>query len=227
MGDWGTADGQESGSPSSAWLSRLPDSEAKRKFILDCTGYHQFDEKIARIGGRPRTEAEWAEAVTRMLGYAGARTGFPIIAADRDPASTAAWLTKHLGPGRVQEPILRSRARARITEFFMPEPGDLHREVRDLSASSAAQRTPGALTSTPGESCGFQPIPRIACSASTPPPANSVRFRCRLPTPLRISFGRTGGAEHSGSERLPPTCCCATILRRASSSPTRYRPEAP
>lgn len=120
---------QESGSPSSAWLSRLPDSEAKRKFILDCTGCHQFDEKIARIGGRPRTEAEWAEAVTRMLGYAGARTGFPIIAADRDPASTAAWLTKHLGPGRVQEPILRSRARARITEFLMPEPGDLPHDI--------------------------------------------------------------------------------------------------
>ncbi|MGH7534758.1 MAG: hypothetical protein ACREMG_04165 [Gemmatimonadales bacterium] len=52
---------------SSAWLSRLPDGEAKRKFILDCTGCHQFDEKIARPAGVPRTEAQWAEAVTRML----------------------------------------------------------------------------------------------------------------------------------------------------------------
>ena len=57
---------------SSAWLSLLPDGEAKRKFILDCTGCHQFDEKIARPGGTPRTEAQWAEAVSRMLGYAGA-----------------------------------------------------------------------------------------------------------------------------------------------------------
>ena len=39
---------QESDLPSSAWLSQLPDGETKRKFILDCTGCHQFDEKIAR-----------------------------------------------------------------------------------------------------------------------------------------------------------------------------------
>jgi len=56
---------------SSAWLSRLPDGAAKRKFILDCTGCHQFDEKMARPAGVPRTEAQWTEAVTRMLGYAG------------------------------------------------------------------------------------------------------------------------------------------------------------
>ncbi|HEX5963586.1 MAG TPA: hypothetical protein VFY42_07655, partial [Gemmatimonadales bacterium] len=39
---------------SAGWLSRLPDGETKRKFILDCTGCHQFDEKIARVNGRPR-----------------------------------------------------------------------------------------------------------------------------------------------------------------------------
>ena len=75
---------------SAAWLSLLPDGEAKRKFILDCTGCHQLDEKIARPEGSPRTEAQWAEAVTRMLGYAGATTSFPVIAADRDPKATAA-----------------------------------------------------------------------------------------------------------------------------------------
>jgi hypothetical protein len=69
---------------SSAWLSLLPEGEAKRKFILDCTGCHQFDEKIARPQGQPRTEAQWVEAVTRMLGYAGATTSFPIIAVERD-----------------------------------------------------------------------------------------------------------------------------------------------
>jgi virginiamycin B lyase len=120
---------QDSQAPSSAWLARLPDGEAKRKFILDCTGCHQFDEKIARISGRPRTETEWAEAVTRMLGYAGARTGFPVIAADRDPASTAAWLAKYLGPGAVTEPKLPGQARAEITEFLMPEPSDLPHDI--------------------------------------------------------------------------------------------------
>ena len=53
---------------SSAWLSLLPDGVTKRKFILDCTGCHKFDEKIARPQGSPRTEAQWVEAVTRMLG---------------------------------------------------------------------------------------------------------------------------------------------------------------
>jgi virginiamycin B lyase len=126
---WAPVVAQQSGAPSSAWLSRLPDGEAKRKFILDCTGCHQFDEKIARIGGRPRTEREWAEAVTRMLGYAGSRTDFPVIAADRDPQSTAAWLAEHLGPPPAQGPKLRKPARARITEFLMPEPNDLPHDL--------------------------------------------------------------------------------------------------
>ncbi len=114
--------------PSSAWLARLPDGETKRKFILDCTGCHQFDEKIARIQGRPRTEAEWAVAVTRMLGYAGATTGFPVIAADRDAKATAAWLAMHLEAGPVREPK-PPEARAEITEFLLPDPKDLPHDI--------------------------------------------------------------------------------------------------
>ena len=120
---------QEDQAPSSAWLSQLPDGETKRKFILDCTGCHQFDEKIARIAGRPRTEQEWAEAVTRMLGYAGARTSFPVIAIDRDPQSTAKWLVKHLRAGPVRQPKLARQGRARITEFLMPEAADLPHDI--------------------------------------------------------------------------------------------------
>src|SRR5687768_17199718 len=109
---------------SSAWLTLLPDGETKRKFILDCTGCHQFDEKIARIQGRPRSEAEWAAVVTRMLGYAGATTGFPVIAADRDAKATAAWLVRHLN-GEVQRANPPPAARAEITEFLLPDPKDL------------------------------------------------------------------------------------------------------
>ena len=114
---------------SSAWLSLLPDGEAKRKFILDCTGCHQFDARIARPGGIPRTEAQWTEAVGRMLGYAGATTSFPVIAADRDPKATAAWLARHLPAGEVPEPPMASPARAEITEYPMPEPQDLPHDV--------------------------------------------------------------------------------------------------
>jgi virginiamycin B lyase len=114
---------------SSAWLSLLPEGEAKRKFILDCTGCHQFDARIARPGGTPRTEAQWVEAITRMLGYAGATTSFPVIAADRDPEATAAWLARHLPAGEVREAPIGSATQAEITEYMMPEPQDLPHDV--------------------------------------------------------------------------------------------------
>ncbi len=114
---------------SSAWLSRLPDGEVKRKFILDCTGCHQFDEKIARPQGKPRTEAQWVEAVTRMLGYAGATTSFPIIAADRDAKATAAWLAQNLSAGDVADVALPRSKTADIKEFMMPVPQDLPHDL--------------------------------------------------------------------------------------------------
>jgi virginiamycin B lyase len=114
---------------SAAWLSLLPDGEAKRKFILDCTGCHQFDEKIARPQGAPRTEAQWVEAVTRMLGYAGATTSFPVIAADRDPGATAAWLAKHLRAGEVPDVQVTETARADVREYMLPMPQDLPHDL--------------------------------------------------------------------------------------------------
>jgi virginiamycin B lyase len=114
---------------SSAWLSLLPEGETKRKFILDCTGCHQFDARIARPGGNPRTEAQWVEAVTRMLGYAGATTSFPVIAADRDPGTTAAWLARHLVAGEVREAPVAAPAQADVTEYLMPVPQDLPHDV--------------------------------------------------------------------------------------------------
>jgi hypothetical protein len=121
---------------SAGWLGQLPDGQAKREFVLDCTGCHQFDEKTARINGRPRTEAEWVEAVTRMLGYAGARSSFPVISADRDAKQTAAWLVQHLRPGTIRAPKPIESSRAEITEFLMPEPQDLPHDI-------AIERNPG------------------------------------------------------------------------------------
>jgi streptogramin lyase len=121
--------GQDRSPSSSAWLARLPESETKRKFILDCTGCHQFDERIALTAGRPRSKAEWVEAVTRMLGYAGARSSFPVIAADRDPERTADWLVRHLGSGKTEQPELPRESPAELEEFLLPEPGDLPHDV--------------------------------------------------------------------------------------------------
>ena len=115
--------------PSSSWLSLLPEGEAKRRFVLDCTGCHQFDAKIARPAGTPRSEAQWVEAITRMLGYAGATTSFPVIAAARDAKATAAWLARHLPAGEMRQAPGAPAAGAEITEYLMPVPQDLPHDV--------------------------------------------------------------------------------------------------
>jgi virginiamycin B lyase len=113
-------------------LAQLPDGEAKRRFILDCTGCHQLDARIAAPGGVPRAEASWSEAVTRMLGFAGAETGFPVIAHDRDANATAAWLVRHLDSAALERaraaPALPA-SRATVTEYRLPVPGDLPHDV--------------------------------------------------------------------------------------------------
>jgi virginiamycin B lyase len=89
---------------SSAWLRRLPDGETKRRFILDCTGCHQFATPVVEVAGRPRTRDEWQAAVEKMLSFAGAETGFPIISPEREPAATADWLSGALAAGREGTP---------------------------------------------------------------------------------------------------------------------------
>jgi streptogramin lyase len=113
---------------SASWLASLPDGEEKRRFILDCTGCHQFNSRITRLEGRPRTEAEWAEAITRMLGYAGATTGFPVISSYRNPQRTAAWLAPRLAARPADQTL--AAAPARITEFRLPEPQDLPHDIQ-------------------------------------------------------------------------------------------------
>lgn len=121
-------------SSSARWLNLLPDGEEKRRFLLDCTGCHQFDGRIARANGRVRTRAEWQAVVERMLGYAGARSAFPVMAVDRDAAATAAWLALHLE----QEPVLVGNAEARtrvpasgfvVTEYALPVAQELPHDV--------------------------------------------------------------------------------------------------
>lgn len=121
--------------PSSAdWLALLPDGPAKRQFIIDCTGCHQFDSRMALRSGQPRTEAEWREAVQRMLGFAGPESGFPVISSAQHPDSTAAWLVRSLGSRRAEGPEPTSDPR--ITEFLFPAAQDL---PHDLAIDSAGR----------------------------------------------------------------------------------------
>jgi virginiamycin B lyase len=114
---------------SSDWLGLLPEGEEKRRFILDCTGCHQIDDQIVRPDGRPRTQAELKEMVDKMLGFAGATTGFPVIGHGRESVSTAAWMARNF----LANPMIRPRGtlppNARVTEYDMPEPGDLPHDV--------------------------------------------------------------------------------------------------
>src|SRR5215213_5967226 len=114
---------------SSDWLSLLPDGEEKRRFILDCTGCHQVDDQVARLNGRPRTQAEFNDAVAKMLSFAGSTTGFPVIGHGREAGSTSAWLARYF----LANPTVRPRgtlpANAKVTEYEMPEAGDLPHDV--------------------------------------------------------------------------------------------------
>ncbi len=119
---------------SAAVLAQLPDGEAKRRFIIDCTNCHQFDARVAYSFGQPRTRAQWAADVARMLDYAGAATGFPIMSATRHADSTAAYLATYL-TSLPRAGIQRPRgAPARIevsavVEYMMPNTQDLPHDV--------------------------------------------------------------------------------------------------
>lgn len=113
-----------------AFLAALPEGEEKRRFALDCTGCHRQDERVMYPGGRPRTAPEWSAAVTRMLGYAGAHTRFPVISADRDAAATAAWLSAHVPPrATVRDVALPPPSPATVTEYAHPVETDLPHDV--------------------------------------------------------------------------------------------------
>ena len=117
--------------PSSAFLASLPDGDSKRAFITDCTGCHTFREDMAYPGGVPRSGGAWQEAITRMLGFAGAHSNFPVISAEREAAGTAAWLAESMPPrADVQwswRPELERRADIRT--YMLPEAQDLPHDV--------------------------------------------------------------------------------------------------
>lgn len=118
--------------PSAAILTLLPAGTAKQKFVLDCTGCHTVDARVAFPNGRARSVAEWEEVVQRMLRYAGATTSFPVISAERDPSSTARWLAEHLAALPASTPQSAPAGelpRATLTEYSHPVPQDLPHDV--------------------------------------------------------------------------------------------------
>ena len=113
----------------SDWLSRLPDGEVKRRFILDCAGCHPLDDPVMTVGGRPRTREEWAQSVDLMLSFAGAHTGFPIMTPSRDAASTADWLAEHLTELPPPPAVVPDASHWSVEEFPLPRAADLPHDV--------------------------------------------------------------------------------------------------
>lgn len=116
---------------SSEVLALLPDGPEKRKFLMDCTGCHQFDAERAFPNGIPRSEADWRAVVERMLPIGGAAGDSPLIAPDRDPASTARWLATYLDalPESAARRAPEAPPGAEITPFLFPFPQDLPHDV--------------------------------------------------------------------------------------------------
>jgi virginiamycin B lyase len=116
---------------SADWLALLPDGETKRRFVLDCTGCHQFDEQITLVDGTPRTAEQWEAGIQKMLSFAGATTGFPIIAADREAHATAQWLAENVTriPRRRPAGSFDPGSQRSVTEFPLSNPRDLPHDV--------------------------------------------------------------------------------------------------
>ena len=123
------ARGQEPVIHSSDILATLPDGAVKRQYIIDCTGCHQLHPGIAWPAGTRRSSADWRVAVTRMLGFAGPTTGFPVISAHAIPDSLAEFLATHLPERSSVKPARRRATTAVITEYMMPNAGDLPHDV--------------------------------------------------------------------------------------------------
>ncbi len=119
-------------------LASVPDDDAKRAFILDCTGCHQMDMARVFPEGQRRSDGAWQVIVQRMLSFAGATTGFPVMGSGRDAVATAAWLGQvyrdaaGIGPHRV---IGRAEIdSAMVREYLLEEPSDLPHDVAIDSA---------------------------------------------------------------------------------------------
>lgn len=121
--------------PSAAFLSLLPDGDHKRSFLIDCTGCHQFDERIAFPQGGTRDAAAWSESITMMVNLFGPGTGFPIISNARSGSVDGEWLARNFGDSeRIRRPVLERSVTARagdavLTEYDVPVPADLPHDL--------------------------------------------------------------------------------------------------
>ena len=125
--------------PSSSFLALLSNGPEKSRFILDCTGCHQFDLKTILSREDPKrakNRQEWIEWTQLMVKFFGAASQFPIISPSQDPETTADWLVAEIGQPTEFGQTLLSPRRANleasdvvITEYDLPEQTDLPHDL--------------------------------------------------------------------------------------------------
>lgn len=112
--------------PSTAWMALLPAGEMKRKFVLGCTGCHQFGEVSTRKA-RPKTE--WIKTIQNMqkMGLGTLQVGYFLMPGIEENA-LAAWLVENgfgdkSAPPKMTPPppVTGEAARAIITEYDVGE----------------------------------------------------------------------------------------------------------
>lgn len=118
---------------SPAFLGLLPDGEEKRKFILDCTGCHHFNQRTVGFEDRLKTPEEWTAWVQVMM------ANNALMSPSRDVGGTVDWVTDHLGDaaagaarpdmGRVARPSSEAATGATYTEYDIPVPEDLPHDL--------------------------------------------------------------------------------------------------
>lgn len=118
---------------SSQYLSLLPEGQTKKRFILDCTGCHQFDSQIVNFDGKTRSKRHWISRTAQMVQFFGGSGVFPVMSPSRDPEETADWLVTHLGDSVAPPPVDAQPGEistdAEITEYDIPNPQDLPHDL--------------------------------------------------------------------------------------------------
>jgi virginiamycin B lyase len=117
--------------PSSTWLSLLPDGEMKRRFIVNCAACHEIAHSRIYKDGAIRDEAKWSEAIALMKSI----DAYKLVSPSLDAKIYAPWLAEHLSPKTISALKLQPAAdvatvgHAVITEYALPTATELPHDV--------------------------------------------------------------------------------------------------
>jgi virginiamycin B lyase len=117
--------------PSSIWLSLLPDGETKRRFIVNCAACHEIARPRIYKDDTPRTEAGWQDAIALMKKI----DAYKLVSPSLDASIYAPWLAKSLPPAALTDlklqaaPDIATVGKAVITEYPVPTPTELPHDL--------------------------------------------------------------------------------------------------